>query len=74
MSDERRTMIERAFDLAGSGRCESIGDVRKQLRGEGDPERTLTGPSLLRQLRELCAASWRPPEGPDGPDDGATQP
>ena len=53
----RLTPLERAFELANSGTCTSVDDVRKQLRAEGYADAQVTGPALLKQLRELCAAS-----------------
>lgn len=51
----RPTALERAFALARSGTCASVSDIRKQLKEEGLSDRDLEGPSLLRQLRALCA-------------------
>lgn len=51
------TSLERAFELARSGECASISDVRKRLKQEGLSVSQLEGPTLTRQLRELCAAA-----------------
>ncbi|MGH6955541.1 MAG: hypothetical protein ACREEW_02620 [Caulobacteraceae bacterium] len=51
------TTLERAFELARSGQCGSVTDVRRMLAAEGYTMAQLDGPALLRQLRELCAAS-----------------
>jgi hypothetical protein len=51
----RPTTLERAFDLARSGDCAGVADVVKQLSDEGFGTEQITGPSLIRQLRELCA-------------------
>ena len=56
----RPTTLERAFDLAKSGTCSGVDDIRRQLRAEGYPLHSLEGPTLIRQLRELCAASAPP--------------
>lgn len=55
-------MLERAFDLARSGRFASVNDIRLALKRERfeNVEAHLAGPSLARQLRGLCAAA-RPP-------------
>ena len=49
------TPLERAFELARSGECESITDVRKRLRDEGLSVAQLEGPMLTRQIRDLCS-------------------
>ena len=55
----RPTTIERAFQLASSGECASLGAIRSRLQSEGyhDAASQISGPSLLRQLRQLCAAA-----------------
>ena len=51
------TTIERAFDLARSGRFASVTSIRKQLRLEGyQDKRQLQGAALYSQLRSLIAA------------------
>jgi hypothetical protein len=50
----RLTALERAFELAKSGDYATVGDVTKQLKAEGFATSQITGPSLSRQLRELC--------------------
>lgn len=57
--DFRLTALERAFALAKSGGCAGIGDIRRQLQAEGYALHSLEGPTLIRQLRELCTASFR---------------
>ncbi|MEW5683536.1 MAG: hypothetical protein AB1942_01315 [Pseudomonadota bacterium] len=59
----RLTTLERAFELARSGDCRSTDEIRKRLNSEGYSGQQVTGPTLLRQLRELCAAA-RPDEAP----------
>jgi len=54
---DRTTPLERAFELARSGDCASISDVREKLMAEGYSLQQLTGPTLLKQLRVLCSAS-----------------
>jgi hypothetical protein len=53
----RPTPVERAFELARSGECESVNAVRKRLKDEGVSAAQIFGPSLSRQLRELCVLS-----------------
>lgn len=57
MSMSPPTAIERAFELAKSGKCLSISDIRNQLKIEGYGPEQVTGPTLLRQLRKLIAAA-----------------
>ncbi len=58
--DFRPTTLERAFALAKSGSCAGLEDIRRQLRAEGYALHALEGPTLIRQLRELCVASFEP--------------
>jgi hypothetical protein len=51
------SVIERAFQLARTGGYASIDDLKKKLRAEGYSVATITGPTLLRQLRELIKAA-----------------
>jgi hypothetical protein len=57
----QQTALERAFDLAQSGTCAGIQHIRQQLRAEGYSDAQIWGPSLTRQLRELCEAATRTP-------------
>jgi hypothetical protein len=63
-------ILERAFALAQSGRCTGIDDIRRTLKSEqyGSIDEHLAGPSIRRQLNELCAAAKRADQAPD---DGA---
>jgi hypothetical protein len=54
---DRPTALERAFDLARTGKYASVTELRVQLKAEGYSGEQLTGPKLLRQLRDLCVAS-----------------
>lgn len=53
----RPTALERAFELARSGECAGVSDVKERLRAEGFAAEQVTGPVLGRQLRELCTAA-----------------
>jgi hypothetical protein len=48
--------LERAFVLARSGTCASVGDIRLTLKRErfDQVEAHLAGHSINRQLRALC--------------------
>ena len=51
-------IIERAFELARSGSCQSVNDIRAQLRAEGYSSiaEHFAGTSIQRQLRALIGA------------------
>lgn len=55
MTSFRPTALERAFELAKTGDYATVSEVTKQLKSEGFAVSQITGPSLSRQLRELCA-------------------
>ncbi len=47
------TSIERAFELASSGRFSNVKEVRLKLAREGYNTDTMEGPLLYAQLREV---------------------
>ena len=51
--DKAKRPLERAFELAGSGHCRTVSDIRQTMRKEGYPTDQLVGPDLLRQLRDV---------------------
>jgi hypothetical protein len=55
------TTLERAFELARSGRFSSVSDIRLALRRErfDQVEAHLAGSSIARQLRALCDEARR---------------
>jgi hypothetical protein len=55
--DLKLTSLERAFQLAKSGNCATIEDIRRALRSEGYGTEQIVGPALLRQLRAILATS-----------------
>jgi hypothetical protein len=55
--DHRPTAMERAYELARSGACAGVADIKTQLRAEGLAEDQIFGPKLLAELRGLCAAA-----------------
>jgi hypothetical protein len=55
--EHRLTTLERAFELARSGTCADVAQVRHQLKIEGYARDQLTGPALIRQIRDLCIAA-----------------
>ena len=50
------TTLERAFELARSGQCANVAEIRAALKREGfdQVQGHLAGPSITRQLRALC--------------------
>jgi hypothetical protein len=59
MSASPPGIIERAYQIARTGRAASVDDIRAILKQEGYFNVTgeLTGPVLLKALRDLCAAA-----------------
>ncbi len=60
-----RTTLERAYDLANSGECAGVAEIKARLKAEGytDTNGQLYGASIGKDLRRLCgAARARPPE------------
>ncbi len=51
--------LERAFELAKSGACADLTDLRRTLRHEGYDADVLEGPSLLGQLKGLIRQAKR---------------
>ena len=53
------TTLERAFDLARSGTCAGVPEIRLTLKRErfDQVEAHLAGQSITRQLRALCEES-----------------
>jgi hypothetical protein len=61
--DPYRTSLERAFELARSGRCATIHEIKQNLKAEFYDPHIIEGRSLRAQLRALIAASggkWSP--------------
>lgn len=59
----RLTTIERAYQLAKSGDCATVSEIKARLRSEGysDVAGQLYGPTIQRSLRQLCAAAQPAP-------------
>lgn len=55
--DMIKTALERAFELAQSGKFANLTDIKIALRAEHYSIETVTGASLSRQLRDLIASS-----------------
>jgi hypothetical protein len=52
-------VIERAFDLARSGECKTINEIRSRLKAEGYNHHLIEGRTLLLQLRTIMAEASR---------------
>lgn len=63
----RPTTLERAYELARSGDCRTVGDIKSRLQSEGHErvQDRLYGGSLTSALRKLCVAHYVAPEGED---------
>jgi hypothetical protein len=52
-------LVERAYQLARSGACQGVGDIKKGLRAEGfanaEVLSQLYGSTIAGDLRRLCA-------------------
>lgn len=59
------SILERAFALAQSGQCTGIDDIRKKLKSERyeSIDQHLAGPSIKRQLNQLCVAARAADQG-----------
>ena len=57
--DPRITELERAFQLAKSGECRSLDEIRKKLSQEGYYATQVTGKGLMRQLQAIIAAGLK---------------
>jgi hypothetical protein len=55
--DPTVTALERAFDLAKSGSCASVADIKRRLKAEGYSIDQITGNALARQLDALVKAA-----------------
>jgi hypothetical protein len=58
--DPNLSPLERAFELARSGECRTVDDIRKRLSREGYSTTQIYGPALLAQLRALIDAHGKP--------------
>jgi hypothetical protein len=69
--DNEISTIERAFQLARSGACHSVADIRTQLTAEGydGVHGHLNGARIQRQLREALAARGVEAKDDDNPGD-----
>lgn len=52
-----KTALERAFELAKSGKYANVSDIKTALLAERYSTEKVTGASLSKQLRDLIASS-----------------
>jgi hypothetical protein len=64
--DHNITALERAFQLAESGECDSVEDLKKRLKAEGYSTKQIVGRELARQLRGLITVARAKDDGPKG--------
>jgi hypothetical protein len=55
--DPKMTALERAFQLAKSGDCAAVSDIKKRLIQEGYSAAQITGGQLSKQLLALIRAA-----------------
>ena len=55
--DQTKTALERAFELAKSGRYTRVSDLKRAVSSEGYSAAQLQGPMLTRQLGQLIRAA-----------------
>jgi hypothetical protein len=55
--DRRKTSLEKAFELAGSGRCFNLAEIAKTLRAERYDPVYLQGAALKKQLLQLIKSA-----------------
>lgn len=63
-----KTALERAFELARSGKFEKLSALRRALAAEGYPAQQVAGPVLYEQLRQLMKTAKAAGEGPQRDD------
>lgn len=65
MTNFRPTTIERAYELARSGACRTVGDIKVRLQAEGyeGVKDRLYGASMTAALRKLCLDNYVAPQG-----------
>lgn len=61
--DPTKSTLERAFELAKSGRFASMSELRAAIKAEGYTAAQIEGPALGRQLRRLMDESRAPATG-----------
>ena len=55
--NQTMTALERAFELAKSGKCDGVSDIKKMLKSEGYSLSQIEGGTLRKQLSALIKAA-----------------
>jgi flagellar biosynthesis/type III secretory pathway protein FliH len=55
--DKNKTALERAFELARSGRYPTVQLIRRAISAEGYSQNQIEGRELTRQLKALISAA-----------------
>ncbi len=55
--EANKTSLERAFELARSGKYQTMTEISRELQSEGYSIITFDGPSLKKQLKDLMLKS-----------------
>ena len=55
--DHRPTSLVHAFELAKSGQCATVDEIKKKLSAEGLADYQIIGKTLVKQLRDLIEAA-----------------
>ena len=61
--ETRRTPIERAFELAKSGKYRDVGEILLELKKERVSVDQIVGSTLKRQLVDIIKEAHKPPKG-----------
>jgi hypothetical protein len=59
--DVRKTVLEKAFELARSGKCLNFSELLLRLRAERYDLSQIQGPELRKQLMDLIEKARRSP-------------
>jgi len=61
MMYDKPTTLERAFELARSGECSGVAQIRIRLRAEGyrDGQAHTSGMSIRKQLDKICVEATK---------------
>lgn len=64
--DQNITALERAFQIAKSGECETLTDVKKRLKAEGYSINQIEGRTITKQLATLIKNAKADPTATPG--------
>ena len=57
MAQLQKDIIERAFEIAATGKCSGFKDVKSVLRSEGYEVNSLIGLKLQRDIQAVCRSA-----------------